>query len=163
MVFSLQPGILILEQSTGGRLGLGLVIYRLDKAWRPSACTQGCVCSPTFLCGLPCAGRVYFLEVWPCAANSSLNSKNIVFFNYYYCIGIVPSCALLASIPITITIGATIGVSSIGSTILKRPSRYRLVAKRHSRRRRTTIIIPLYCPCRRQGPSINNPAQLTLL
>ena len=82
---------MILEQGTGGRSGLGLVIYRLDKARRPSACTQGRVYSPTFLCRLPRVGRVYFLEVWPYAANSSLNSIIIVFFYYYYyCIGIVP-------------------------------------------------------------------------
>ena len=73
-----------------------MVTYRLDKARRPSAYAPGRACSPTFLCGLPRAGRAYFLEVWPYAANSSLNSNIIVFFNYFYCIGIVP--CLLASV-----------------------------------------------------------------
>ena len=50
---------------------------------------QGCIYSPTFLYRLPYIGRAYFLEVWPYAANSSLNSINIVFFYYFY-IGIVP-------------------------------------------------------------------------
>ena len=81
---------MILEESVEGRLGLGLVTYRLDKARRPSAYAQGRVCSPIFLCGLPRVGHVYFLEVWPYAANSSLNSINIVFFYYYYYISIVP-------------------------------------------------------------------------